>query len=108
MENTTPSEEILWLEAVKVGFERPIWEWKIDNLLAEPNYSINELDELDPWIWENINEIIKNKTIWKDELMVFKNIVIWRLDILKIDANTISLKDWLTLQDYFYSIESLN
>jgi hypothetical protein len=105
---TTPSEEILWLEEIGISLERPIWEWKINDILTKPNYSIKELNELDKWIGDDINELFSNKNIWIEELQIFKNTLLWRLDMLNIDPNLVILKKWLTLQDYFYSIESIN
>lgn len=96
------SEEILALE-----IERLIWEWQIDNIFKKPNYSIEELDKLAPWISNNIESLF-DKTIWVKELQLNKTIVLWRLDQLWIDPDSIIIAEWLTLLDYFFSIERVN
>lgn len=98
----THSKEILALE-----IERLIWEWKIDDILENPQYSIDELDKLAPWISNNIESLF-DKTIWVKELQLNKTIVLWRLDQLWIDPDSIIIAEWLTLLDYFFSIERVN
>lgn len=84
--------------------------WKIYDLLAKPNYSISELNELDSWLWDDITELFNYKTnnIWIEELTMMKNSVLWRLDRLKIDADKIVWENWVTLQECFTGIENPN